>query len=160
MAAFIFFLTAAVQQGAFYVESESAVPQLQHASHLPVHLCNLSMLESDHAFCQPERIWVERKKIARQQNKNNVGSLDGQARFFWQRNWEPELHCDLMERVGMLGDGGKVGCALCPPWGTCHNNRPPCRAVDLRPQQAAQPSITLQSRRWHTVPCLLVWISQ
>ncbi|GFH28830.1 hypothetical protein HaLaN_27383, partial [Haematococcus lacustris] len=49
-----------------------------------------------------------RKDIAlRQFAKNDgYGHGDHYAGYF-QENWEPELHCMFMERIGQVGDGGE-----------------------------------------------------
>ena len=71
-----------------------------------------SYIESSQFHCQSDAGWAARKEVAVQQyllNKEHRGWHSGQGWF--QANWEPEWHCELMERIGRMGDGGKVGAA-------------------------------------------------
>eukprot|EP00420_Gonyaulax_spinifera_P033889 CAMPEP_0197871816 /NCGR_PEP_ID=MMETSP1439-20131203/2114_1 /TAXON_ID=66791 /ORGANISM="Gonyaulax spinifera, Strain CCMP409" /LENGTH=310 /DNA_ID=CAMNT_0043490777 /DNA_START=69 /DNA_END=1001 /DNA_ORIENTATION=+ len=85
-------------------------------------LVNVSMLDTQIAETQSMGLisesaeqWLERKKIHMEQMKRERAHRDmakGEPRggVWWQDHYEPSFHCELEERVGMMGDGGKWVC--------------------------------------------------
>ncbi|KAJ9527308.1 hypothetical protein QJQ45_025554 [Haematococcus lacustris] len=84
--------------------------------------CELSLRDSEGWFCQPDMIWSARKDIALRQFARNDGyGLKDRYDDYFQANWEPELHCTFMERIGQVGDGGKW---VCDPMRTASHSSP------------------------------------
>eukprot|EP00457_Paulinella_chromatophora_P013445 gb/GEZN01013743.1/.p1 GENE.gb/GEZN01013743.1/~~gb/GEZN01013743.1/.p1 ORF type:complete len:230 (+),score=14.79 gb/GEZN01013743.1/:209-898(+) len=77
----------------------------------------LARVESFGFFDDCDCDWARRRKLHFKQNfrqteKNH--SFDGEAftlgRSYFQKMWEPSLHCTFAERIGVMGDGGKWIC--------------------------------------------------
>ncbi|GFH24455.1 methyltranfer_dom domain-containing protein [Haematococcus lacustris] len=78
--------------------------------------CELSLRDSEGWFCQPDMIWSARKDIALRQFARNDGyGLKDRYDDYFQANWEPELHCTFMERIGKW---------VCDPMRTASHSSP------------------------------------
>ncbi|KAL6745514.1 methyltransferase domain-containing protein [Haematococcus lacustris] len=92
------------------------------------HNCELSLRESEGFFCQHDKSWIERREVARRQFARNC--LNGHENHYgyFQANWEPEFHCMFMERMGVVGDGGKW---VCDPMRISAQNHAPCLVYSI-----------------------------
>jgi hypothetical protein len=72
--------------------------------------CLYSLAESDGWFCEYDTDWKRRKRVHQFQDKRNRNdeSLSG----FFEKNWEPTLHCAFEQRFGNAGEGGKWVCDI------------------------------------------------
>jgi len=66
---------------------------------------------------EPDSMWLERKQVHLDQmrkeaaHRHDCDSCSRGAEWF-QIHYEPSFHCELEQRVGMMGDGGKWVCDL------------------------------------------------
>ena len=72
--------------------------------------CLLSSTESYGFICEPDLLWIERKRVYHNQDKKNMHRSSDPAIF--RSNWEPNFHCTYAERIGRMGEGGKWICDL------------------------------------------------
>lgn len=70
--------------------------------------CSLSRIESDNFFCEPNDLWIERKKIYAYQDEVNMMKVPDKV--FFKSNWESNFYCSYKMRVGRMGEGGKWVC--------------------------------------------------
>jgi len=72
--------------------------------------CFYSLTESDGWFCEYTDDWKRRKRVHQLQDKRNRNSESISG--FFEKNWEPTLHCTFEQRIGNAGDGGKWVCDI------------------------------------------------
>ena len=72
--------------------------------------CLYSLGESDGWFCEYNNDWKRRKRLHQFQDKRNRN--DESITTFFEKNWEPTLHCAFEQRLGKAGEGGKWVCDI------------------------------------------------
>ena len=72
--------------------------------------CWQSLSESDGWFCEYDNDWKRRKRVHQFQDKRNRN--DESISAFFEKNWEPTLHCAFEQRLGKAGEGGKWVCDI------------------------------------------------
>jgi len=76
---------------------------------------SISEVESFGFISEPDNVWKKRKQVHMNQMRNEADhrhAYDGSNRGaeWFQFHYEPSFHCELEERIGMMGDGGKWVC--------------------------------------------------
>ena len=77
---------------------------------VPNDFCVLSLMESDGWICESNDDWNLRKQLHRVQDRRNRKTNTVSA--FFEKNWEPTIHCSFDQRIGNIGDGGKWVCDI------------------------------------------------
>jgi hypothetical protein len=73
----------------------------------------LALRESLGFIDEADSLWLKRKEVHVGAMRLEAAHLDdgiGSAQSWFQTHWEPSFHCDLEERIGNVGDGGKWVC--------------------------------------------------
>mmetsp|Transcript_12107 Transcript_12107/g.21498 ORF Transcript_12107/g.21498 Transcript_12107/m.21498 type:complete len:355 (-) Transcript_12107:158-1222(-) len=105
------------QQAGFLLQQQASKQGSKGRSeNKPESRKSLSFNESLGLFDEDDATWKARKELHQtwmaKQAKMTAQMNDPtiKASTYWQYHWEPSFHCDMTDRIGLIGDGGKWIC--------------------------------------------------